>query len=411
MASLKKRGSTYYAQYYIGKKQKRVNLHTSKLQVAKEELRKIESSLFQEIDFHLPTRTPLTQVLEEYVGYLYTVKTERNALKIVSYLRQIFGPICPSLELKNEKISRKAVKRQAIREIPPIECGFFELITTCDIARFIESVVKSKGIKGTTANRYREILARLYNWAMSQRGIVLPAGKNPAAQVERYKEDDPQITFLRLQDIDVQLAMLEEHPMLQVMVATYIYAGLRREEAVWLTKSDVDLTAGAHGVIRVRAKTVNGENWKPKTGKNRVVPISSQLRAYIDRYAPADSDGDWFFPSTTGTRIDPDNFSEDLRDANKEKGLSWSCADYRHTFGSQLAMKGESLFKISKLMGNSPEICRKHYAALAPESLMDSVEFPSLTAEAPPASPGAGMTPEPRPKSGEPRLRLVVNNR
>jgi len=48
---------------------------------------------------------------------------------------------------------------------------------------------------------------------------------------------------------------------------------------------------------------------------------------------------------------------------------------YRHTFGSQLAMKGESLYKISKLMGHSPEICRKHYAALLPESLLESVEF------------------------------------
>lgn len=38
-------------------------------------------------------------------------------------------------------------------------------------------------------------------------------------------------------------------------------------------------------------------------------------------------------------------------------------------------MKGESLYKISKLMGNSPEICKRHYAALLPESLMDSVEF------------------------------------
>jgi len=38
-------------------------------------------------------------------------------------------------------------------------------------------------------------------------------------------------------------------------------------------------------------------------------------------------------------------------------------------------MKGESLYKIATLMGNSPEICRRHYAALAPESLIDSVEF------------------------------------
>ena len=38
-------------------------------------------------------------------------------------------------------------------------------------------------------------------------------------------------------------------------------------------------------------------------------------------------------------------------------------------------MKGENLYKISTLMGNSPEICRRHYAALIPEELAESVEF------------------------------------
>ena len=38
-------------------------------------------------------------------------------------------------------------------------------------------------------------------------------------------------------------------------------------------------------------------------------------------------------------------------------------------------MKGESLYKIRHLMGNSPDICRRRYARPAPESLIDSVEF------------------------------------
>lgn len=70
-----------------------------------------------------------------------------------------------------------------------------------------------------------------------------------------------------------------------------------------------------------------------------------------------------------------DNFSQDLRAANQKAKLQWACLDYRHTFASQLAMEGESLYKILMLMGNSPEICRRHYAALVPETLGDSVEF------------------------------------
>ena len=57
-----------------------------------------------------------------------------------------------------------------------------------------------------------------------------------------------------------------------------------------------------------------------------------------------------------------DNFGQDLRAANQKAGLSWTCLDYRHTFGSQLAMMGERLYSIATLIGNSPEICRRHYA-------------------------------------------------
>ena len=116
---------------------------------------------------------------------------------------------------------------------------------------------------------------------------------------------------------------------------------------------------------------------EPKTKKNRAVPVSSRLRFYLDKWQ-LKSERDkcpWLFPSPLGKRWDPDNFSADLRAANEKGKLSWGCLDFRHTFGSQLAMKGESLYKISQLMGNSPEICRRHYAALIPDQFVGDVNF------------------------------------
>jgi integrase len=172
-----------------------------------------------------------------------------------------------------------------------------------------------------------------------------------------------------------QLATFADDIQMQAMVATLIYAGLRREELLWLTHDDIDWKAGKFGLIRVRAKTIDGVAWEPKTKKNRAVPISSSLRLYLDKWRLKAGAGIWFFPSPEGKRWDADNFSSDLRDRNEKAKLPWGCLDFRHTFGSQLAMKGESLYKISTLMGNSPEICRRHYAALIPEALGDSVEF------------------------------------
>lgn len=375
MASLKKRGKTYYAQYYLGGEQKRVSLGTNSLQVAKEKIRQIESALARGTDIPLPTKTPIAEVVAAYCDYLHTVKTHRNAQRDIYYLRESFGPICPTLKLKNNKISEKGKKRPCRKHPAYIQTNYFEQITTADIAQHIAAQVRNKGLAPKTANHFREILTRLFNWAMQQNGIRTPENINPASKVERYKEKANEISFLTMEQIFEILNALEPHQQLQTMVAVYIYAGLRREEALWLTTSDIDLTVGKIGMLRIQAKTVNGEYWQPKTKVNRVVPISSTLRKYLDRFESPQVEGDWFFSTPKGKRWNPDNFSGTLREITTAVGLDWTCLDFRHTFGSQLAMKGESLYKISNLMGNSPEICRKHYAALLPELMTDVVEF------------------------------------
>ena len=67
------------------------------------------------------------------------------------------------------------------------------------------------------------------------------------------------------------------------MVATLIYACLRREELLWLMPDDIDWYPDTFGLIRVRAKTIGDESWQPKTKVNRAVPIRSSLRHYLDK--------------------------------------------------------------------------------------------------------------------------------
>ena len=65
-------------------------------------------------------------------------------------------------------------------------------------------------------------------------------------------------------------------------------------------------------------------------------------------------------------------------------------------------------------MGNSPEICRRHYAALIPEKMKDTVEFdiPALSPETKSNEDVQGMLKEILGKLGgdddhKPRIRLV----
>ena len=61
-----------------------------------------------------------------------------------------------------------------------------------------------------------------------------------------------------------------------------------------------------------------------------------------------------------------------MRGAN----LSWNFLDLRHTFGSHLAQNNVTLFKLAKLMGNSPRVAELHYVHLVPEQMHAEVEFP-----------------------------------
>lgn len=408
MASLKKRGKKYYAQYYVNGRQKRVNLETTSLQIAKEKVRQIESAQLRQEDLPLPTKTPLSEILEKYLFQLKARTSERNIQKIASYLRATFGPVCDSLKIKNATIAKKAVKRPSSGKFDLLEIGNLEQLTKERVSTFLANLVVHKGISAKTVNHYRQIMLTMCNWAMTEGGVKFPGGKNPIEAVKRYREVKGDIRYLKRREIDEQLEALAGNPMLQTMVALYIYAGLRREEALWLMPSDFNWDAGNHGVIRIRNKSFNGKAWMPKTKANRSVPISSSLRSYLDSYREQFTFGTWFFVSPEGCRWDPDNFSSHLRAANEAAGLQWTCLDYRHTFGSHLASKGESLYKLAKLMGNSPQICEKHYAALMPECLYQSVEFDDDI-----TPPPAGPTPPPATEvelSQRPKLRLVVNN-
>lgn len=379
MASLIERNGTYYLQWYVGKKIKRRSLRTTSLQIAKDKARQFESAQLRGTDNPLPTRTPIPTIVTDYVRHIRTIKTPKSAQTDIYYLRDSFGPICEALTVTSRKTTakKKPAKQggKAKRRPHVIEASHFEAITTSQVSDFIGAQVRSRGLAPKTANRYREILHRLFNWAMRERGVRIPGGVNPVKNVERYKERAPEIRYLTLAQIDEQLHVLRFKPQLQTMVAFLIYAGVRREELLWLTVDDVNFKAGAHGMIQIRAKTIGGESWQPKTKRNRAVPISSTLRNYLDRYVVRGSDRGWYFPSPEGVRWDGDNFSADLRTANSEATLAWTALDYRHTFGSQLAQKGTSLYKIATLMGNSPAICRKHYAAIVPEATIIEVEF------------------------------------
>ena len=105
MASLITRGKTYYIQWCVGQKIKRKSLKTTSHQMAKEKLRQFESARVRGEHSPLPTRTPLPEILARYVEHVRAVKTPKSAQTDIYYLRQMFGPICPALQITSRRAS------------------------------------------------------------------------------------------------------------------------------------------------------------------------------------------------------------------------------------------------------------------------------------------------------------------
>jgi len=363
MAHLYQRGKRkiWYAKYYQRGRQVLRSLKTSNYRIARERARLFEAGVVPPQATHEDTpgnRVRLCEALEEFCSYLRGVRTQSSFRNERIRLRRIFGDICPQL---------RYVRNRRARECVNIKAEFLDEITTAEVNVFLEHRRSREHVSPATQLRDREILHKLFAWASGHYGI----NGNPVRQTSRPVVNAPIIRFLEKDDIDRQLGVLEGDPQLKAMVAVLIFAGLRREELLWLTRDDVDLN---RNMIYVRAKSVGGERWQPKTKRNRAVPISRSLLAILRGYT-SDKRSVWFFPSPSGGRIHPATFSRHISLINKRSALDWTCLDFRHTFGSQLAKRGISLYKISALMGNSPEICRRHYAAIRTEHLHDDVEF------------------------------------
>jgi len=382
MASIYKRGRIWWVHYLVGGKSISRSLRTTNQRVAQDKKKRLEALEVTD-QLRKPSKTPIEPFLQSFCEFLWRTRTHKSAKNDISYLRMFFGPRCPALQpgstvncrFQGAWASAPTVAGRICEHAVPIR--HLEQLSTEMVSEYIQQRIAEDSIAPKTANRTREVLHRMFSYAIEHFGYVCPDQRyrNPVQGVRRVKEPAPVITWLTEEQISQQLRVLQRYPTLHAIVAVLTYAGLRRSEALWLTVDDVDME---RLLIYVRAKTINGQYWQPKTKRNRTVPISSALKEILAAYSPQRR-GPWFFPSTRGLRWNADNFSEDLRDINRSCGLGWSSLDFRHTFGSHLAQKGESLYKIAELMGNSPEICRKHYAALVPEKMHDVVEFEACT--------------------------------
>ena len=119
-------------------------------QVAKANLRKLESSLAHGEEMPFPTKTHLRDIVSAYVEYMRSTKT-KNGFKVdLWYLRDIFGPDCLSSQKDRKRRANKRKCKTNRRQVAFLEANHLEDLTTAMIAEFIASKVQANGIAPKT---------------------------------------------------------------------------------------------------------------------------------------------------------------------------------------------------------------------------------------------------------------------
>ncbi len=198
MATLFRRGNTWWIYASCKGKRHRWSLRTTDQRIAKQKLRKHEYEL-QTRGLELPTVTPLEPFLESFCEHFETTRTRKGYKNDISYLRTIFGPVCPALEPRSTLNHRhKPKKRITIKDELAgrhIRVSTLEDLTPSMIDAHIIQRTKLDGIGPKTANRIREVLHVMFNYAIRQHGFRAPDRRspNPADAVTRRREHEPEI--------------------------------------------------------------------------------------------------------------------------------------------------------------------------------------------------------------------------
>jgi integrase len=213
-----------------------------------------------------------------------------------------------------------------------------------------------------TRNRNLASLSGFYRWARLKR--FLPKGHNPLEGIHVMKEETPLDGITIWEPIEIKQLLKAANSLRDgISIWIAIHAGLRRSEIANLIWPDI---SPAYIIVR-----------KSKTGLPRQVPLSKVL---ADKIAKEPRRGPRVVPwpeafygwDAAANAIVKEKLPALLKRiyAIHPEKFNWN--PLRHTFASRHAQAGTPIDVIAAWLGDSPRICRKHYARYVPANMRDT---------------------------------------
>jgi hypothetical protein len=238
MAAIYKRGGVWHICYFHSGKRYRYSLETENERAARDELKRIEYELMTG-RHQLPRRTPIKEFLTVYLAHLNNNIGPRHYRSRRSMLRLAFGEIIPDLSSQaTDGWEPDPLSHRNERILIHVQC--LEDMTSTLVARYLDDAKSLRNWAPATYNRAREAFHHMFEYAIRVYEYISrdPRYPNPVKATRRKRLPAPDIRFLHLEEIPVQLDALKRHSILRTAVAIMIYAGLRRGDVVWRSTAD-----------------------------------------------------------------------------------------------------------------------------------------------------------------------------
>ena len=241
-------------------------------------------------------------------------------------------------------------------------------ITKQDIEALQRKLKLKSKLANKTVNSIIQLLSAIINHSIKEYDLNLV---NPCIKVKSLKVDDARERFLSIEEVHTLLDALKSDSLLHLFTKISLSTGARLESVLHIQKKDVDLTHN-----RITIKDLKNDNTYTGFFNDE---LKKELEAAILLLKPNDyciGGRKEPYPSRSIRRkmkpVLDKLFNEGLdTDDSKNRVVIHTL---RHTFASQLAIKGVPIIKIKKLMNHAKIEMTERYAKLAPDSGLNIVE-------------------------------------
>ena len=320
MASVYKRGSTYWVRFQWRGQEVRKSARTSSKREAREHLAELQAQ-YRRID----------------IGGKPRVTFDQAAIQFIEE------------EVSTKKLSTIGYYQDSVKVLAEEFSGtYLDEITRARIAKF--EAAKARTLSAQTVKHYRTALSGIFRVALRHDQVKA----NPCRDLDAIKVDNARHRYLTESEwADIRANLREP---IRSIAEMSVLRGMRLGEIIGLRWRDVNLT---QDLITLP---------DTKGNRPRVIPLEAG-REVVERQPRV---SDYVFTNRAGNKFANNDVSKQFRLAVGKMGIDdLRFHDLRHTFASWYVQRGGDLYRLQLILGHKGPAMTQRYAHLRVDDLRE----------------------------------------